>query len=161
MNIEFQIIHRNDFQESHRQIFSDLLREQGKVQGDLLSKVDRCKIICIVMSNSEAIAIAGIKKKTNSDFSTEKANVPESSELFDWELGYVYTKDDFNGKGIASTMVKLLLYEYGNENIMASTEISANPVMVRILEKNGFRHYGNPWQSGIHSNYLGLFLKYK
>ena len=30
-----------------------------------------------------------------------------------------------------------------------------------FLEKNGFRHYGNPWKSNIHENYLGLFLKYK
>jgi len=44
---------------------------------------------------------------------------------------------------------------------MASTEISANPRMVGILEKNGFRHYGKPWKSSLHDNFLGLFLKYK
>jgi hypothetical protein len=25
--------------------------------------------------------------------------------------------------------------------------------MVEILEKNGFRLFGTPWKSGIHSNY--------
>ena len=76
-------------------------------------------------------------------------------------MGYIYTNPHFTGKGIASTMVNLLIVEYGDENLIASTEISANPIMVKILSKNGFRHYGNPWKSAIHTNYLGLFLKYK
>tara|TARA_R110002050_G_scaffold167946_2_gene299014 strand:- start:7219 stop:7395 length:177 start_codon:yes stop_codon:yes gene_type:complete len=57
-------------------------------------------------------------------------------------------------------MVRLLINEYGNENLMASTEINTNPAMVKILEKNGFRHYGKPWKSNIHNSYLGLFLKF-
>lgn len=44
---------------------------------------------------------------------------------------------------------------------MASTEVSANPRMVKILEKSGFRFFGRPWKSSIHDNYLGLFLKLK
>jgi len=44
---------------------------------------------------------------------------------------------------------------------MASTEITANPAMVRILEKQGFRLFGKPWKSDIHGNYLGLFLRFE
>lgn len=40
-----------------------------------------------------------------------------------------------------------------------SAAITANPAMVRMLEKMGFRLFGKPWKSGIHDNYLGLFLK--
>lgn len=43
---------------------------------------------------------------------------------------------------------------------MASTEIAANPGMVKILEKHGFRQFGKPWKSSLHKNYLGLFLKF-
>ncbi len=161
MNLKYQIIHKKNLQDSHREIFSQLLEEQGKVKGDLTKKADRCRIICIVSQNSTPIAIGGIKKKTPSDFSKEKANIPDIEKYFNWELGYIYTKDDFTRKGIASTIVNLLIAEYGDENLMASTEISANQGMVKILEKSGFRHYGTPWRSGIHTNYLGLFLKYK
>ena len=58
-------------------------------------------------------------------------------------------------------IAKLLLEKYGKDNLMASTEITANPAMVSILQKNGFRLYGKPWKSGIHENDLGLFLKFK
>lgn len=161
MNIEYKIVLKKDLTDSHRNTFAELLKEQGKVKYDLNLKADRCKIICLVSVNSKVIAIGGIKNKTASAFSKEKANLPEVSKYFAWELGYLYTNPDFEGRGIASTIVKHLIAEYGNENLMASTEISANPGMVRILEKNGFRHYGTPWGSEIHSNYLGLFLKYK
>lgn len=161
MNIEYQIILKENITDSHRIIFSRLLKEQGKVKGDLAKKADRCKIICLVLINDNAVAIGGIKVKTAINFSAEKANLPEVSEHFEWELGYLYTNPDFTKKGIASSMTNLLLSEYGNENLMASTEITANPRMVKILERNGFKHYGTPWKSGIHSDYLGLFLKYK
>ncbi len=44
---------------------------------------------------------------------------------------------------------------------MASTEISVNPGMVKILESNGFKLFGKPWKSSIHEHFLGLFLKFK
>lgn len=161
MNLEFQIILKENITDSHRKIVTQLLQKQGKVKGDLSTKADRCRIICLGFIDDVAISIGGIKPKSSLDFSKEKANLPDASKPFEWELGYVYTNPDFAGKGIASTMINHLLIEYGNENLMASTEISANPGMVRILEKNGFRHYGTPWESDIHANYLGLFLKYK
>ena len=72
-----------------------------------------------------------------------------------------YTKKKYAGQGIATMIAKLLINEYGEENLMASTEITANPAMVNILQKNGFRLFGKPWKSDIHENYLGLYLKFK
>ena len=43
---------------------------------------------------SRIIGVGAIKKKTNSDFHTDKANVPKLAEQFDWE--YYKTKDDKN-----------------------------------------------------------------
>jgi hypothetical protein len=42
---------------------------------------------------------------------------------------------------------------------MASTEISANPAMVRLLENYRFNRVGRAWKSAIHGNDLGLFLR--
>ena len=113
------------------------------------------------LADGAAVAIGGIKKKTDSDFSEGKAGVPDLAEAFDWELGYLYTEAEQCGRGIASTITRLLVDAYGHGNLMASTEIAANPAMVRILEKLGFRLYGKPWKSSIHDNYLGLFLKFQ
>jgi len=161
MTLKYDIIHKIHIQDNHRAVFGDLLKRQGKVKGDLLKKADRCKFICIVLLDEEPIAIGGIKPKTTEDFHKDKADLIDLEDSFEWELGYLYTDIEHSGKGIASNVSKMLLEEFGKRNIMASTEITANPGMVKILEKYGFRHYGKPWKSGIHDNYLGLFLKFK
>ncbi len=161
MKIEYEIIHKNELKESHRRLFSEMLYKQGKIQGDLSKKADRCKLICIAKVDNKTVAIGAIKQKTKSDFSSDKANIPDLSNDFEWELGYLYTDDDFSGQRIASTISNTLIHNYGTENLMASTEITANPAMVKILEKNGFKLFGKPWKSSIHNNYLGLFLKLK
>jgi len=161
MKITYEIIQSKDFDDDHRKIFADMLKMQGKVQGNFNQKIDRCKLICIVKVENEMAAIGAIKHKTQSDFSPEKAGLPELSDDFEWELGYFYTQGKFVGQGIASRIAELLIKEYGEGNLMASTEVTANPAMVNILQKNGFHLFGKPWKSGIHGNYLGLFLKFQ
>lgn len=161
MKNEYEIIQSDQLDDTIRDVFAALLRKQGKVKGDLSKKADRCKIVGIARVDGTAVAIGGIKKKTESDFSEGKAGIPDLAGAFDWELGYLYTEADQCGRGIASTVARLLVDAYGPGNLMASTEIAANPAMVRILEKLGFRLFGKPWKSGIHDNYLGLFLKFQ
>ena len=136
MKIEFEITTKENFNEVHRTIFAKMLKEQGKVKGKLEEKANRCEIICIAKHDDTPVGIGAIKKKTKSDFSTTKANLPHLEKEFNWELGYLFTNKAHEGKGIASYIVKLLLQKYGNKNIMASTEISSNPGMVKILERN-------------------------
>jgi hypothetical protein len=138
-----------------------MLEQQGKVKGDLDQKIDRCKLICIADIENDVAAIGAIKQKTELDFSPEKADLTRLASDFEWELGYFYTQENYVSRGIASTIAKLLIKEYGEGNLMASTEITTNPAMVNILEKNGFRLFGKPWKSSIHENYLGLYLKFK
>lgn len=161
MKIEYEIIHKSEFDDTLRNIFAGMLKEQAKVQGDLKLKLDRCKFICIAKVNANPAAIGAIKQINKSDFGRQKAGLPELLGEFEWELGYLYTKKEYERRGIASTIVKLLIENYGDGNLMASTEISANPATVKILERNGFRLYGKPWKSNIHDNYLGLFLRFK
>lgn len=161
MELEFRLIYKDQLKDTDRRIFANLLKKQGKVKGELIKKADRCKFICIVSKDNIPISIGGIKNHSKSDFNTEKANLSELESEFEWELGYLFTDERFNKQGIGNFVVSTLLKEYGDKNLMASTEISKNPAMVRILEKNGFRQYGELWKSGIHSNYLGLFLKFK
>jgi len=161
MKIEYEIIEKNDFEDSHRDVFSDMLSKQGKVKGNLKSKVDRCKLICIAKIDGKPVSIGAIKQKTQSDFSCDKAGIPKLSDDFEWELGYLYTDSDYGKRGIASAVTNMLIESHGKDNLMASTEVTANPAMVKILENHGFRLFGKPWESGIHENYLGLFLKFK
>lgn len=161
MKIEYETIQCEQFNESIRKIFADMLGKQGKVKGDLATKADRCRLICVARIDGKVVAIGGIKKKTASDFANNKAGVPDLANEFEWELGYLYTDSEHGGRRIASTIASLLVDAYGKGNLMASTEITANPAMVRILEKQGFRLFGKPWKSVILDNYLGLFLKFE
>jgi hypothetical protein len=161
MNIEYEIIIRADISDAVRLAFAKALELQGKVKGDLSTKADRCKIICLAKVNEKVVGIGAIKVATEADFSAEKAAIPKLKADFQWELGYMYTYEEYIRKGIAKNIAKLLLQTYGSENLMASTEISANPGMVKILESCGFRLLGKPWKSGIHGNYLGLFLRFQ
>lgn len=158
---DFKLIKKVELQDDERKIFAALLKKQGKVRGDLNLKADRCKLICIVYKDETPVAIGGIKQKTTSDFYKEKANLPDLEKKFDWELGYIYTTPEYTRKGIAKTIVKTLMENYGDNNIMASTEINDNPGMVKILKTYGFEHSGAIWQSNIHFKNLGLFLRYK
>jgi RimJ/RimL family protein N-acetyltransferase len=160
MKIEYEILQRDQF-DPVRETFAEMLRKQGKVTGDPASKAARCKLICVARVDSEAVAIGGVKIKTASDFSDEKAGVPTLANEFEWELGYLYTQPEYSGRGIGSVVARMLVDAHGKGNLMASTEISANPAMVVILEKLGFRQFGKPWKSAIHDNYLALFLKFR
>ena len=158
---EYKIIQKKDLSDDERNIFAELLAKQGKVEGELSEKADRCKVICIAYIANNPIAIGGIKEKTKSDFNEKKANLKDLEKDFDWELGYLFTDEEHTGKGISSKIVDLLIKENKDENLMATTEIESNPAMVRILMKNEFVRKGNSWKSNIHKDELGLFLRIK
>lgn len=161
MRVEYRVISHAEIDNTVRGTFAEMLRKQGKVKGNLETKADRCKLVCIASVNDTVVAIGGIKPKTASDFTTKKAGVLALAKKFEWELGYLYTDREHNGRGIGSNVARLLVEAYGKGNLMASTEIATNPAMVHILEKHGFRLFGTPWKSGIHTNFLGLFLQFE
>ena len=80
--------------------------------------------------------------------------------MFKWELGYIFTLPKFRGQKIASRMINKIIERYGNDNLMASTELNPKNSMQKILLNNGFQHYGKTWKSK-HQLDLGLFLKFK
>ena len=160
MDMDFQILNSNAFTIDARRIFAKMLKEQGKVNGPYENKIDRCKIVCLVSEKNKPVAIGAIKRKTDWDFDKDKSGLDNLRDDFDWELGYIYTKPEYEGNGIAQKVVNKLIDEFGDENLMASTEFTQNPSMVKILKKNGFEHFGNTWKSIRHEHELGLFLKY-
>lgn len=161
MNIQYDLVSGNKIIDSHRKLFEGLLKKQGKVKGDLSNKADRCKLLCIASLNDSPVGIGAIKIKTESNFNDEKSGLTHLSSQFEWELGYVYILPEYQGKGVASLIVKKLIEEFGNEHLTATTEINKNPAMIKILEKNGFKQDGKHWKSSIHGENLGLFLKFK
>ncbi len=149
-----------EFSTADLQMFLKLLIEQGKVQNATLQKIARCKLIAVCFFKSEMVSIGAIKPKTNSDFNIQKSNLEHLRDQFDLELGYCYTKDEYRGRGYSSEIANRLLGFTDMQNIMASTELRQDNGMVRILEKNGLKLYGQSWKSEIHGGALGLFLRF-
>lgn len=123
MKVHIDVFGRDDIVDEHRYIFAEMLKKQGKVRGDLTQKTDRCCFISIAKINDKTIAIGAIKQKTASDFHPNKANLENLSSQFSWELGYIYTDPEYRGKGLAKKIVTSLLSAYGDDNLMASTEL--------------------------------------
>ena len=161
MKIEYRLVRPEDLIESDNQTFAKMLDKQDKVNGDTKTKAAKCKFVCLVTVDDDVVAIGGIKPKTASDFSHEKAGVPALASEFEWELGYFYTAPSHERRGIGSNIARLLIEAYGDGNLMASTEVSANPGMTSILERHGFRLFGKPWKSSRHCNHLALFLRFE
>ena len=159
-SITYKIAPPSNFSDSEKGVFLNLLILQNKVTNPTLLKINRCSILGVCKINDEIVSIAAIKPKTNSDFDSEKAAIENMRTEFKLELGYCFTLIAHTGNGYSSSLVKYLIEEV-EENLMASTELRADNVMSRILIKNGFSQFGNPWKSKIHGGSLGLFLKFK
>lgn len=149
-----------NFAKEERNIFLEMIKLQGKIINPQMERVERCKVLCTCKVGGKLVSIGAMKPKSNSDFDSDKANLDNLRDEFEIELGYCFTIADFTGKGFSSTIVKMLLDEFKEENIMASTELRTNNSMTRILERNGFKLFGKPWKSGKHGGTLGLYLKF-
>jgi hypothetical protein len=158
--IVYKIGSPNEFSESEKKTFRDLLVSQGKVSKPTIEKVNRCYLLCLCKADNVIVSIGAIKPKTSSDFNHNKSGLDKLQNDFQKELGYCFTLPNHTGNGYSSTLVQLLLKRVEKENLMASTELYLANSMIRILERNGFKQYGSPWKSGIHNGTLGLFLRY-
>lgn len=157
MNIEYEIIENREISQDHRLAVSNFLKKQGKIQGNLMTKADRCKLICFAKHNNFYVGMRAIKPATKSVFKKDKANVPHLAKYFDWESGYSYVNKAYRRKGISSTIMKRLLVYFGKGNLMATTQVG-NPV-IKILINNGFEQIGESWVSDFSDDTLMLFVR--
>ena len=161
MEIIYKIEKPEKFTVQDKDGFLDLLKQGGKVYNPTLESIERCSLLCLCIIDDKVISIGAIKPKTDSDFNTNKANLGNLRNDFDFELGYCCTLPQYTRQGHSSKIVKLLLDKSEDINLMASTELRANNSMRRILENNGFKQDGKPWKSSMpHGGALGLFLKF-
>jgi predicted GNAT family N-acyltransferase len=159
-NQEFKIDTPSGFTENDLKIFMDLLRLQKKITKPTLARVKRCRYLAFCVVDSKVVSIGAIKPITQSVFGKEKANVPEYSETIDGELGYCFTLEQHRGQGYGSDLVKRLLVEVNNKNLMATTELTDGNVMIDILTNRGFVMHGKEFDSKVNPEVsVGLFLR--
>lgn len=104
MDLNFQLVEEPDIK-GYGSIIAALLKEQGKVGGDLSKKHARCKLLCLVSIDDRPVGMGAIKEPTLSDFKAEKADLPALADDFSAELGYIYVPNEHGGNGYASAAV--------------------------------------------------------
>lgn len=157
----FQVIDKTKITNQIALEFISMLEKQGKVIIPSVTKIKSCRQIILCYVDKKLVGIGALKTKTKTDFNPLNANLLDLEKKFDWELGYFYVETNVRKLGIATTMTRLLISDKLNENLLASTELYSENKMIYILEKFGFRQYGNPWNSKKHNGTIGLFLKFQ
>jgi len=159
MILKFEINEPSKFKKQQLQDFVNLLNLQGQIQNPTVDKIYVCPIICIVYLNDQPVGIGAIKQVYKTPF--DKAQVTELKEEFNYELGYLYVKEDteLRGIGIGKTICKLLLKRIGNQNIFATTSMDDDNIMKFILEKLSFEKTGHTYIGVKTGKSIGLYLK--
>ncbi len=155
----YQIIEKCNITSDIAEVFIEHLKEQKKVT---IPSIEKLKMSCTIVfcyADETLIGIGALK--LNESLGFEKAGLNAIEGVFALELGYFYVNESFRNLGISTTIARLLLIDKMNENILATTELYFNNPMAKVLEKLGFRQYGNPWKSKWHDGMIGLFLKFK
>jgi hypothetical protein len=158
-SLTFEVLEKKEITTSKANRFIALLKEQGKVRPPSVDRVKQCQKLIFVLWNGVAIGIGAIKPKTPSDFRPSKADLPELARDIAYELGYFYIKDSHRGLGLSSALARLLLRDFRDLNLIATTELHAGNPMVAVLHKSSFHRMGKSWKSAIHTGDLGLFVK--
>lgn len=159
MDITYHVYSRPEFTELHRQTLAQFLQLQGKITGNLTTKLDRCFFIVIAYQENQPVAIAALKNPTPDAFT--KADLSSQEYDIPYELGYVYVSDSARGQGVSKELVSRLIEQAPNASLMAITEITSNIPMVKTLERAGFKHVGNTWRGVRAQTPLGLMIKNK
>ena len=152
----------NSFRQDEKKKFLELLKEQNQVKNPTLVKINKCHFLCIAYDNDTPIGIGALKNVYKSPFDYAKLN-PELKKLFNYELGYLYIKNNekYRGLGIGKSISKLLVNAIPNENIFATTELSENNAMLHILKGLGFSIFGSPFIGKNTGKTICLMLKFR
>ncbi len=162
MKINYNVKETNSFTLEVKNEFLELLKEQKQVKNPTLEKINKCPFLCMAYDNETPIGIGALKNVYKSPFDYAKLN-PELKDEFNFELGYLYVKDDkkYRGLGIGKSISKFLVNAVPNKNIFATTELSESNAMLHILKGLGFNNFGSPFIGKNTGKTICLMLKLK
>jgi predicted GNAT family N-acyltransferase len=125
-------------------------------------RIKRANKLAFVRDNQTIVGIAalkspdvGYKKRL---FTKSESNL--EADEFLYELGWVFVRKEFRGKGHSQSLVQSLLNACADYNVYATSR-EANGPMHTTLKKYGFTKVGIPWASreNLDENLLLFVLK--
>lgn len=133
--------------------------EQVEISG-LRDRIKTAKLLAFHYEGNILVGIAALKhpNETYKKKVFKKAGVPEKSDQYNLEIGWVFTKPKYENRGIASGLVRKIVDIFESQNLFAMTK-KGHLSMQRILEKNLFRKIGKPYQGRNGKYCLQLFTR--
>lgn len=139
------------------ELFVKLVQEGSQVNNTgLKDRILNTKLLAFCYLRNELIGISAIKKPNLNYKNTifKKADIEIHSSDFDYELGYSFTKEFHQGKGINYKINRRLISDIHDGNIYATT---ANPVMKHLMKKLEFDEIGNEYKGEINEDMIQIF----
>ena len=116
------------------------------------SSLDKRPILTMTYDKNEVVAIGALKRE-RSEYAKKifgNAQSQLNPQDFDTELGWIVTEEKHRKQGLCNSVVKNLLYYFKEQRVggkLFATVRKDNDGMMHILEKNGFKKEGEPFDS--------------
>jgi len=127
--------------------FHGLVLRGGQVTSERLPElIRRAKLLGFHYVGPRLAAVAGLKtpRESYKNRVFREAGVEHLSNQSHTELGWAVTRKEFQGSGIATSLIQKLLNQMKDEKIFATTA-SDNFPMRRLLTRFGFRQVGHAY----------------
>jgi len=115
------------------------------------------KLLGFYYIDDDLAAVSAIKKPYRRRNTFENANVTEDPNDYPYELGWSYTKPEYQRQGI-SYKLSMTLIKKINTGVFATVRTTNNE-SIKNLIKRGFRKIGDPMDVGVFS--IFLFIREK
>lgn len=138
-----------------------LIERGGQVADGVRARMKAAKAIGMVLFDGHPVGVAAIKKplKAYAEKVFSKSKSEASAEGYNYELGWIYLKENHRQKGLMTPLLEEMLQIERAEKIFATTR-SSNLIMKELLVQFGFRSSGTPYQSTEHPDEsISLYIK--
>ncbi len=142
--------------------FAKLVLLGGQVRAAGLSeRICRASFLGFHYEEDDLAAIAALKQATEQYRGNvfRKSAAPFPPDSFAMELGWVFTRAEFRGRGISHRLLARLLEKAGQNNLFATTRTD-NRLMENVLKSLGFQQAGRAFPGTDGAHLLHLWVRF-
>jgi len=161
MEIEVVTGKPNTFSGDERRRFFELVELGGEVDRIALQQnVENARALVFARSSGRLLGIAALKrpKLTYRKKIAEKSGFALDSDLYPFELGYVFVQQDARGSGLSHRLVANMLDQTDGKRVFATARTD-NLGMLRTMDRAGFAQVGNDYPGRRAGTFIRLFVR--
>jgi predicted GNAT family N-acyltransferase len=161
MKIEITLGGPNDFSPDERSRFCELVELGGEVDTVVLRQnVENAKALVFARSGGRLLGIAALKfpNLIYRKNVAAKSGFDLDSDLFPFEIGYVFVQQDARGNGISHRLVAATLEKSEGQHAFATARTD-NVGMLRTLDSAAFSQVGNDYPGQNAGSLIRLLVR--